>query len=212
MAKLENRFIRIEDWKGNRYFPMSNLEASTAGFFSGSASTEEGSDPYTQGTYEQDLAANNGRSIKLASSAERKVLFRGTFVNLPFGKITIGSRLKINAIPSNPDLSVVTLKCSFRDLRESIPTDYVIDTFNIAASNFINPREYVTVPHSFGYEVPQEIESIITSKNCSLVVELSVPEDIGYTIWFDQLYVAPVIGEESKLNISVENRTIMISK
>ena len=76
MAKIENRKVRIEDWQGNRYFPIGASTDSTSGTVSDStsASTDKTDNTYTEGTKTSDSSANNGSSIVLSSSTSRRVL------------------------------------------------------------------------------------------------------------------------------------------
>ena len=96
MAKIENRKVRIEDWQGNRYFPISSSSDSTSGIISDStsASTDKTDNTYTEGTKTSDSSANNGSSIVLSSSTSRRVLYSTMISNIPFGSTSITYRIK----------------------------------------------------------------------------------------------------------------------
>lgn len=206
MAKLENRFIRIEDWKGNVYYPLTNVDMSMAGAISGDASNVAGSDPYTDGTYVTDLQANKGKAIRLESdSSIDKVLYRGTFINIPLGDVTIGPRLKTSSI-GNPGIDIV-MKCYFRDMQNL--TNYQLESFNIETKEFGSENTYYTIPRMIAYKVPSQITE---SVSYSLLVELIVKAGTNKTFWFDQMYVAPSIGWETQTNVSVNGRKIIIAR
>lgn len=207
MAKLENRFIRIEDWKGNVYYPLTNVDMSMAGTISGDASNVAGSDPYTDGTYvSPDPQANKGKSIRLASdSLIDKVLYRGTFINIPLGDVTIGPRIKTSSI-ENPRTDIV-MKCYFRDMQNL--TDYQLESFEIETKEFGSENTYYTIPRMIAYKVPSQITERVPY---SLLVELIVKAGANKTFWFDQMYVAPSIGWETQTNVSVNGRKIIITR
>ena len=84
MAKIEDRHIRIEDWQGNRYFPIGTSENSGGGIVSDStnASTDKNDNTHTEGTKTADGDANNGESIIVSSSSVRKILFSNSDILL----------------------------------------------------------------------------------------------------------------------------------
>ena len=97
MGKTENRYIRIEDWKGNVYFPESNSSSSTAGSVSDSESASKdatGTNPKTDGDKVTDSSANNGTAIMVSSSSTRQTLFSTYLSNVPFGNVSVGVRMK----------------------------------------------------------------------------------------------------------------------
>ena len=209
MAKLENRFIRIEDWKGNVYYPLTNVDMSMAGTISGDASNAAGSDPYTDAdpAYVGDPQANKGKAICLASHISiDKVLYRGTFINIPLGDVTIGPRLKISSI-ENPRTDDIVMKCYFRDMQNL--TDYQLESFNIGTKEFGSENTYYTIPRMIAYKVPSQITEKVPY---SLLVELIVKAGANKTFWFDQMYVAPSIGWETQTNVSVNGRKIIIAR
>ena len=232
MAKLENRFIRIEDWKGNVYYPLSNLEASTAGSISGWPSSDPNSDPYTSGSEENDSLANNGKSIYLNSGSEDRILYKGSFVNVPFGDVAIGIRMKINT-KSSDKIPIVGIKFYIKDQSSSsspeIPLNDELDItevtkyydYKINVADFTDSNTYITFANVIDYAPPlsntehQMSPPIPVSKKCSLIVEVRVIQNVTVggiitKVNFDQMYVAPSIGSKAKLNIEVEDRKLKI--
>ena len=234
MAKLENRFIRIEDWKGNVYYPLSNLEASTAGSISGWPSSDPNSDPYTSGSEQSDPLANNGKSIYLqCNNADNndRILYKGSFVNLPFGDIAVGIRMKIDT-KSSDKIPIVGIKFYIKDQSSSSSSEIPLNDesditkttkyydYKINVSDFTDSHTYITFANVIDYAPPLNntehiMSPIPVSKKCSLIVEIRVIKSavvggIHPAINFDQMYVAPSIGSKAKLNIEVEDRKLKI--
>lgn len=205
MAKLENRFIRIEDWEGNRYYPDSNSDISTAGIIFKDASTEPNSDPWTQGTVVSDSRANSNKALELLSGSSQQVLFQCTVPTIPFGKVVIGPRLKISGTTTGTDTSIIKLQTFFRDFTDpSAPIDQELDSYIITGKKFTN-GVYTTVPRSIEYNGT-------AIQNKALLVKLIVLPSTSTVVWFDQMYVAMEIGLDSNLTSNnVQNRTLILS-
>lgn len=204
MAKLENRYIRIEDWKGNVYYPDSSTETSTAGTISGEAGTEPGSDPYTEGQYISDPAASGGKSIMVTSSSNRTTIYKASFSSLKFGKITIGSRFKSNIFTG--DVGILEVNSYYRDSSGTTPVDTKIDTCTVTGKDIGVANTYITLPHTIEYFGT-------ATGSTSLVVEIIVLPDTGATVWFDYMYVAMETGTSSpggKREVYVDGTVVVV--
>ena len=200
MAKLEKRHIRIEDWKGNIYYPAS-ASSTTSGVISNKASSDPNADPYTDGQYITDLSANGGESIMLTSTTEKKCLYKGSFYDLSFGEIIVGPRIKSNI--STGTVGILEIKYYFRDLSQATPQDTLLDTNIITGDQFVISNEYITIPHLIQYKGTAKISS-------ALSVEVNVLPDTNASVWFDQMYIGMEIGY-SRTNVFVDNnRTLII--
>lgn len=200
MAKLENRFIRIEDWKGNVYYPDSRSETSTVGIIFKEASNEPGSDPYTDAQSVSDVQANGAKSLMLSSTSDRKTLFKCSVTNIPFGKVVIGPRLKSSI--ATGDVSLVELNTYFRDSSGEVPEDTLLSTVNFTGKMFEEVSTFLTLPVGIEYK-----GTAIDSR--SLIVELVVLPDTGATIWFDQMYVAMDIEKNNESGAYVDGSTVV---
>lgn len=214
MARAENRYMRIEDWKGNVYYPET-AESSTAGLISSKASNEPGSDPYTEGEYVPDYKANQKESIQIDHPGE-KIIYRGSFIKIPFGDVAVGIRMKRGALDHSlsEDTEIASISFYFKDEDFQITQDDVpFETFSIKA-NELEYDEYTTIPYIINWKVPDDINSY---NNPGLVVELK-KKNTGVSVRtnFDIMYVTLFAGKKQQgsgggSNITVRNRTIVVS-
>ena len=205
MAKLENRFIRIEDWKGNRYYPDSSSDTSTAGIIFKEASTDVGADPWTQATTTEDSTANGNTSLQIVSSNTNLTLFQCTVPTIPFGKVVIGPRLRTNANAVGINDALVILTTYFVNLEELDPLPEPLDTYTITGKHF-KDTNFITIPRSIEYK-----GTAIANK--ALLIKLVVPSTapVQTFIAFDQMYVAMEIGLSSEITAqNVQNRTLFL--
>ncbi len=208
MAKLENRFIRIEDWKGNRYYPDSNSDTNTAGIIFKEAGTDPDSDPWTQARLNTDEPNANGRrALEITPNGSNLTLFQCTVPTMPFGKIVIGPRLKVSgASVIGTDTTILNLQTYFRDLRNpDSPVDTPLDNYAITGKKFTADM-YSVIPRSVDYKG--------TAIDHTLLIKLIVPASLtsSATITFDQMYVAMEIGLSSEITSqNIQGRTLILA-
>ena len=145
MAKTENRFIRIEDGKGNDYYPeTSNSSSSLSGFIidSDSASKDAtGTGAKTDGDKISDSRAYGGSSIMLSSTSERGILFTAYVSKVPFGEISITARMKSSIGTGTTNL--VEINTYFVDASGEELVETLLDTRNVNSYMFGVANEYV---------------------------------------------------------------------
>ena len=207
MAKTENRFVRIEDWRGNVYYPESSSKSSTAGSITdaGSASKDAtGTSPKTDGDKVSDSRANGGIAIMLSSSSERKILFSTYISNIPFGNISISARMKSSIGTGSTNL--VEMNTYFVDASGDELVETLLDSININGYMFGVANEYVSLGMVTNYNG-------IATGATFLKVELIVLPDTGATLYFDQIAVAMEMRSTSGsyVDVHVEDRTIVIA-
>ena len=205
MANTENRYIRIEDWKGNVYFPESNSSSSTAGSVSDSESASKdatGTNPKTDGDKVTDSSANNGTAIMVSSSSTRQTLFSTYLSNVPFGNVSVGIRMKSSIATGTTPL--VELNTYFVDASGEKLVETLLDSANISGNMFEVANEYVNLG------VVTNFKGVSTGSTF-LKVELIVLPDTGATIYFDQLAVAMEMRSASTVDIHVEDTTVVMN-
>ena len=206
MANTENRYIRIEDWKGNVYYPDTNSKASTAGIVIDSSLASKGAtgtNTRTDGDKVSDSKANGGSAIMIASLSERQTLFCTYVANIPFGSISVGARLKSSIAEGTAKL--VELNTYFVDASGDTPVETLLDTMYITASMFDQPNEYSNIGYVTDYRG-------VAAETTFLKIELIVLPDTGATIYFDQLAVAMEKQSGSSVDIHVEDTTIVVEQ
>lgn len=179
---IEKRYIRIEDWKGNIYYPESSSGTTTAGSIvdATEASTDptSGASTYTDGLQSSDNEANNGTIILLAANSEPKTLFQTTFDNMPFSKVVVSFRVKASSVPANTDL--LEVRTYYVDNTNTETADVALDTVTFASKNIGKANEFV------------DLSFITTFKgqytgSVSLKVKITAFGGTGVTWYFDQL-------------------------
>ena len=209
MAKTENRFIRIEDWKGNVYYPeSSNSSSSLSGFIidSDSASKDAtGTSAKTDGDKISDSRAYGGSSIMLSSTSERGILFTAYVSKVPFGEISITARMKSSIGTGTTNL--VEINTYFVDASGEELVETLLDTRNVNGYMFGVANEYVNIGMTTNYEG-------VATGETFLKIEIVVLPDTGATIYFDYLILAMAmqssIGRGGYINVRVEDRTVII--
>lgn len=209
MAKTENRFIRIEDWKGNVYYPeTSNSSSSLSGFIidSDSASKDAtGTSAKTDGDKISDSRAYGGSSIMLSSTSERGILFTAYVSKVPFGEISITARMKSSIGTGTTNL--VEINTYFVDASGEELVETLLDTRNVNGYMFGVANEYVNIGMTTNYEG-------VATGETFLKIEIVVLPDTGATIYFDYLILAMAmqssIGRGGYINVRVEDRTVII--
>ena len=205
MGKTENRYIRIEDWKGNVYFPESNSSSSTAGSVMDSESASKdatGTNPKTDGDKVTDSSANNGTAIMVSSSSKRQTLFSTYLSNVPFGNISVGVRMKSSiGSGTNP---LVEMNTYFVDASGEEMVETLLDSVNISGDMFGVANEYVNLGMVTNYKG-------VATGSVFLKVELIVLPDTGATVYFDQIAVAMEMRSTSNVDIHVEDTTVVMN-
>lgn len=210
MAKTENRFIRIEDWKGNVYYPeSSNSSSSLSGFIidSDSASKDAtGTSAKTDGDKISDSRAYGGSSIMLSSTSERGILFTAYVSKVPFGEISITARMKSSIGTGTTNL--VEINTYFVDASGEELVETLLDTRNVNGYMFGVANEYVNIGMTTNYEG-------VATGETFLKIEIIVLPDTGATIYFDYLILAMAMQSSSSsgggyINVRVEDRTVII--
>lgn len=205
MGKTENRYIRIEDWKGNVYFPESNSSSSTAGSITDADSASKdatGTNPKTDGDKVSDSSANGGTAIMVTSSSERQTLFSTYLSNVPFGNISIGARMKSSIGSGTTPL--VEMNTYFVDASGEEMVETLLDSAKISGDMFGVANEYVNLGMVTNYKG-------VATGAVFLKVELIVLPDTGATIYFDQIAVAMEMRSTSSVDIHVEDTTVVMN-
>lgn len=205
MGKTENRYIRIEDWKGNVYFPESNSSSSTAGSITDADSASKdatGTNPKTDGDKVSDSSANSGTAIMVTSSSERQTLFSTYLSNVPFGNISIGARMKSSIGSGTTPL--VEMNTYFVDASGEEMVETLLDSAKISGDMFGVANEYVNLGMVTNYKG-------VATGAVFLKVELIVLPDTGATIYFDQIAVAMEMRSTSSVDIHVEDTTVVMN-
>lgn len=206
MAKTENRYIRIEDWKGNAYFPESNSKGSTAGSITDSDTASKdatGTNTKTDGDKVSDSTANGGTAIVVTSGSERQILLSTYLANVPFGRVSIGMRLKSSIAEGTVDL--VEINTYFVDASGDELVETKLDTVTLNGNAFEVANEYVNLGIVTNFKG-------VSTGSTFLKVEIIVLPDTGATIYFDQLAVAMEMKSASGgVDIHVEDTTVVFN-
>lgn len=203
MAKIENRHIRIEDWQGNRYFPIGTSENSGGGIVSDStnASTDKNDNTHTEGTKTADGDANNGESIIVSSSSVRKILFSTKIANIPFGNTSIVYRIKSSMASGVQNL--LEINTYFVDTSATNPKETKIDTQTINGDQIRTANKYVSLGHTVDFN------GAVTG-SYMIKIELVVLPDTGATIYFDSLYVTTAAMSADASNKAYIDKTTVV--
>lgn len=203
MAKIENRHIRIEDWQGNRYFPIGTSENSGGGIVSDStnASNDKNDNTHTEGTKTADGDANNGESIIVSSSSVRKILFSTKISNIPFGNTSIVYRIKSSMASGTQNL--LEINTYFVDTSATNPKETKIDTQTINGDQIRTVNKYVSLGHTVDFKGA-------ATGSYMIKVELIVLPDTGATIYFDSLYVTTAAMSADASNKAYIDKTTVV--
>lgn len=204
MAKTENRFVRIEDWKGNVYYPQSDSTSSTAGSVSDSSSASSEHTPigtYTDGEKVADSTSNGGNAIVVSSGSERQALFCTSLSNLPFGNISIGIRIKSSI--GTGTVNLLEVNTYFVDASGETPVETMLDSTSINGNTIGIANEYVNLGTVTNYKG-------VATGSTFLKIEIIVLPDTGATIYFDQLSAAMEMKAISSNAVYVEDRTVVV--
>lgn len=203
MAKIENRHIRIEDWQGNRYYPIGTSENSGGGIVSDStnASNDKNDNTHTEGTKTADGDANNGESIIVSSSSVRKTIFSTKIANIPFGNTSIVYRIKSSKGSGTQNL--LEVNTYFVDTSATNPKETKIDTQTINGDQIRTANKYVSLGHTVDFKGA-------ATGSYMIKVELIVLPDTGATIYFDSLYVTTAAMSADASNKAYIDKTTVV--
>ena len=203
MAKIENRKVRIEDWQGNRYFPIGSSADSTSGTVSDStsASTDKTDNTYTEGTQTSDSSANNGSSIVLSSSTSRRVLYSTMISNIPFGSTSITYRIKSSN--GSGIINLLEVNTYFVDTSGTNPKSTKIHTQTINGDQIGTPNQYVGLGHVVDFKGT-------ATGSYMMKIEFIVLPDTGVTIYFDNMAVALAPMSADSANKAFVDQTTVV--
>ena len=180
---IEKRFIRIEDWEGNIYYPESNPSESTSGLIIDAAQASPegtaGSTITTSGTLQTNVnGANKGTVIYLASDiAAYKNLITANFYDVPFGKVYIGLRLMCSIGSGTEPLFNITTY--FNDDKDG--SKYrALDSFTITGDMF----EEAGVFKNFSFDTNYHGQF---SDACNLKIEVMMIPGTGAVAYLDNI-------------------------
>ena len=113
--KTERRFIRIEDWNGNIYYPETGGTSTGGGIVdSGEAVNDGNGVTTTDGNSTSDSQANNGTSIIISSDPNKDMnVITTKFDSISFGKVAGNIRLKSSIGSGNTEL--LSIRCYYWD-------------------------------------------------------------------------------------------------
>lgn len=203
MAKIENRHVRIEDWQGNRYFPIASSQDSTSGTItdSTSASTDKSATTYTEGTKTSDSSANNGSSIIITSSSSRQTIFTTGINNIPFGSTSITYRFKSSK--GSGIVNLLEVNTYFVDTSGTDPKTTLLDTQTVNGDQIGTPNQYVGLGHVVDFRGS-------ATGSYMIKVEFIILPDTGATIYFDAMAVAPATMSADSSNKAYVDQTTVV--
>ena len=204
MSTLENRFIRIEDWHGNVYYPETNAGGTTAGEIidaQGASTTDPDAITYTEGEIVTDVDANGGKAIRIDSGSTNKIIFRSYFANAKFGNVSIGMRMKSSTAAGNTN--IVKVNTYFVDTSGSTKVETALDSFYIKASDFKLASTYISLG------VITEYIRKSGAGESMLKVELLMLPDTGATVWFDEMGISMEMKSSSGVAVSVNGSVVV---
>ena len=181
-TNIEKRYIRIEDWKGNIYYPETSSGSTTAGSIidASEASTDptSGSSTFTEGLQSSDTEANNGTTILMTASSEPKVLFQTMFDNMPFGQVIIDLRVKLTSVLSTTDL--IQVDTYYVDNTNTETADVLLKTVTFNGKEIGKANEFVDLTFITDFK-GQYTGSV------SLKVKITSLGGTNVTMYFDQV-------------------------
>lgn len=203
MAKIENRTVRIEDWQGNRYFPIGKSDDSTAGTITDStaASTDKSDNTYTEGTKTSDSSANNGSSIAMSSSTTRRVLYSTMISNIPFGVTSLTYRIKSSK--GSGIINLLEVNSYFVDTSGTSPKSTLIHTQTINGDQIGTANQYVGLGHAVDFKGT-------ATGSYMMKIEFIVLPDTGATLYFDNMAVALAPMSADSANKAFVDQTTVV--
>jgi hypothetical protein len=203
MANVEKRYIRIEDWKGNIYYPETSSGSTVPTVMVGAedASTEvaEGAVTYSEGVLVTDTTANNGQALLLNASATNKTLFQTNFDHVPFGNVYVQFRIKLSSVYGGEILKVNTY---FVDNSDSSTLDVQLQSTTLTGTALVNNANEYNV-----YSMVLPFKGNYTG-SVSFKVELIVMGGTGVTVHFD--YILGGADSDAKDTLMAELKKLHI--
>ena len=183
--KTEKRYIRIEDWKGNVYYPESG-GSSTGGSIidSGEAVNDGNGVTTTDGNTTSDSEANNGSSIIISSDANNDVnIITTKFDSLSFGKVAGNVRLKSSIGSGTTELIVIN--CYYWDNTNQTEnySGTLLSSTSITGDIIGVTNKYVDIGFVTDYKGT-------STSSVSLKVEVLLKKATNCTIHLDQIAMA----------------------
>lgn len=195
IVNAERRYIRIEDWEGNIYYPESG-GSSTGGSIVDSSDASSTGTTTTDGQSTDDSQANNGTAIVVVADAtEDQNIITTNFDNLSFGKISGNVRLK-SSIGSG-DTVLIVINCYYFDNtnQEDNYMGTLISSTEITGNKIGVVNDYVDIGFVTNFKG-------ISTSSVSLKVEVLLKAGTGCTVHLDQIAVtksfAGVTGTATK--------------
>lgn len=185
MATIEKRYIRIEDWKGNIYYPESASGATTAGVIMDAkdASTDpsSGAITYTEGLVVADPSANNATAVQMLENSDPKIMFQTEVDTIPFGKVNMDIRMK-SPLNTPSDKVIAYVRIYYIDNRAVEPTEVLVTTKDITGSMIEEINNYVNIPFTFNYNG-------IDNGSTTMRIKIYANGNVGGTLYFDQMAI-----------------------
>ena len=147
MASIEKRYIRIEDWKGNIYYPESSSGVSAAGTIvdAADAATDTDIGTYTECTQSSDPTANNGTVIIANALDSNAILIQTDFESVPFGKCAVSIRAKYAMASTGTEKNLIRVDTYYVDNTNEDTAPTLLSTKYITKSNFGVENKFVDI-------------------------------------------------------------------
>ena len=176
----EVRYIRIEDWMGNIYYPESG-GSSTGGSIINGSNVSDGGITTSDGQTTSDSNASTGQAIIVTDdgSGDKNVI-SSIFSNLPFGKVSCDIRLK-SSIGSGTNVFMV-INCYYWDNtnQEENYSGILLSSTDITGNTIGKANEYVNIG------LVTDFKGVATS-SYGLKVEVILKSGSGATVHFDNM-------------------------
>ena len=183
--KTERRFIRIEDWNGNIYYPETGGTSTGGGIVdSGEAVNDGNGVTTTDGNSTSDNQANNGTSIIISSDPNKDMnVITTKFDSISFGKVAGNIRLKSSIGSGNKEL--LSIRCYYWDNtnQSSSYKGTLLSTTSVTGAIIGATNKYVDI----GFVT--DFKGTSTS-SVSLKVEVLLKKATNCTIHLDQIAVS----------------------
>lgn len=177
----ELRYIRIEDWNGNIYYPEGPGSGTGGSTVDGTSITETGI-TRSDGQLTSDPNASKGQAVIVTDdgSGQDKLVFTTIFQNLTFGKVSCDVRLK-SSIGSGSN-TIIVANCYYFD-NTNQDDNYqgtLLSSTNISGDVIGVANQYVNIGFVTDYKG-------VSTSSVGLKVELLLKAGTGATIHFDYI-------------------------
>lgn len=175
---IEKRYIRAEDWEGNRYYfeGSGGAGGSTA---SGSEATE-GDDGTitTDGTITSNTSSSTGKAIIVTSGASEKNAITADFEDLVFGLTALS--LRLNSSIGSGTTNLLRIETYFVD--NAAETETLLSTTYVTGDNIGTASKFLDIGFIFDYRGEY-------SSSFALRVKVIMLPDTNCTMYIDYLTV-----------------------